>query len=204
MAGALSAPRLVLADLLPRGRALTDARVRDVLLVTAAALLTAACTQLSLPVPGSPVPVTGQTFAVLLSAAALGARRGAAGQALYVGLGLIGLPFYSDGGSGPDHVFGATGGYLVGFVLAAWVVGRLAERGFDRSPRVAFPVFAAGQLVIFGLGVPWLAVAAQLDPVRALELGFVPFIVGGILKAALASALLPAAWRLAGKGPRGR
>lgn len=200
MAGALAAPRPVLADVLPRVRPSSGARVRDAALVLGAALLTAVCAQVSLPVPGSPVPVTGQTFAVLLTGAALGARRGAAGQALYVGLGLLGLPVYSDGSSGWEVVFGATGGYLVGFVLAGWVVGRLAERGLDRSPRLAFGVFAAGQLVIFALGVPWLAVVAGLGPLEALELGFLPFIVGGVLKAALAAGLLPAAWRLVGHG----
>lgn len=115
-------PPLVLADLLPRSLA------RDAGLVLGAALLTAACARIAIPVPGSPVPVSGQTFAVLLTAAALGARRGAAGQLLYVGLGLF-LPFYADGESGPDVIVGATGGYLLGFVLAGWVVGALAERG---------------------------------------------------------------------------
>lgn len=201
MAGALAFPRPVLADVLSRTSPRADARARNAVLVLAAALLTAACAQVSLPVPGSPVPVTGQTFAVLLTAAALGARRGAAAQALYVGLGLVGLPFYSEGSSGPDVVFGATGGYLLGFVLAGWLVGRLAERGLDRSARAAFPVFAGGQVVIFALGVPWLAVSARLGPVEALELGFLPFIFGGVLKAALAAALLPAAWRLVSRGP---
>lgn len=189
-AGSLSPRRpLVLADVVPRSLA------RDATLVLAAALLTAACAQISIPVPGSPVPVTGQTFAVILTAAALGARRGAAGQALYVGLGLF-LPFYSDGESGPTYALGATGGYLAGFVVAGWVVGALAERGGDRTPPRALPVFAAGQLVIFGLGVPWLAVSADLTLTEAIDKGFVPFIVGGLLKAALAAALLPAAWAL--------
>jgi len=186
-------PPLVLADALPRSRA------RDVTLVVAAALLTAACAQISIPVPGSPVPVTGQTFAVLLTGAALGSNRGAAGQALYVLLGLVGLPFYSEGASGPDVVFGATGGYLLGFIVAGWAVGRLAERRLDRSPRTALPVFGVGQLIIYALGVPWLAVSADLTPVEAIEKGFLPFIVGGIVKMLAASALLPAAWRLVGR-----
>ena len=183
---------LVLADLLPRTLA------RDATLVLAAALLTAACAQISIPVPGSPVPVTGQTFAVLLTAAALGARRGAAGQALYVALGLF-LPFYSDGESGLTYATGATGGYLLGFIVAGWVVGALAERGGDRTPPRALPLFAAGQLIIFALGVPWLAISADLTPAQALDAGFVPFILGGLLKAALAAGLLPAAWKLAGR-----
>ncbi len=188
------APRapLVLADLVPRTLA------RDAALVLAAALLTAACAQISIPVPGSPVPVTGQTFAVMLTAAALGARRGAAGQALYVALGLL-LPFYSEGKSGPDVLLGATGGYLLGFIVAGWVVGALAERRADRSPRTALPTFAVGHAIIFALGVPWLAVAADLSLAGALEAGLVPFIPGGILKALLAAGLLPAAWALVGR-----
>ncbi len=188
------APRvpLVLADLVPRTLA------RDAVLVLGAALLTAACAQVAIPVPGSPVPVTGQTFAVMLTAAALGARRGAAGQALYVLLGLA-LPFYSEGKSGLDVVLGATGGYLLGFVIAGWVVGALAERRADRSPRTALPTFAVGHAIIFALGVPWLAVAADLSLVDALYAGLVPFIPGGILKALLAAGLLPAAWALVGR-----
>ena len=193
MTHALAPRPLVLADALPRSR------VRDVALVVGAALLTAACAQLSIPVPGSPVPVTGQTFAVMLTAAALGSTRGAAGQALYVLLGIVGLPFYSDGNSGLEYAFGATGGYLLGFIVAGWVVGRLAEQRLDRSLLTALPVFGVGQLIIYALGVPWLAVSADLTAVEALDKGFVPFIVGGIVKMLAAGALLPAAWRLVGR-----
>jgi biotin transport system substrate-specific component len=189
-AATLVAPQpRVLADLLSR------TRVRDAALVAGAALLTALCAQLSFPFPGSPVPVTGQTFAVLLTGAALGANRGAAGQLLYVGLGLVGLPFYADGEAGVSVVFGATGGYLVAFPIAAWVCGRLAEARFDRTPLKALPAFTLGSLIVFAIGVPWLAVAADISLVKALELGFVPFIAGGIVKAAAAAALLPAAWK---------
>jgi biotin transport system substrate-specific component len=178
----------VLADLIPHTLA------RDVALVVGAALLTALCAQISIPIPGDPVPITGQTFAVLLTGAALGSKRGAAGQLLYVLLGL-GLPFYADGDSGVDVIWGATGGYLVGFVFAAYVVGRLAERRMDRNPVKALPVFTIGSLIIFAFGVPWLAVSADLSMAKAIELGFVPFIPGGIIKALLAAGLLPTAWR---------
>jgi biotin transport system substrate-specific component len=164
-----------------------------------AALLTAVCAQISIPLPGSPVPITGQTFAVLLSGAALGARRGALGMGLYLALGLIGLPVYSDGSSGPEVVWGATGGYLVGFIPAAYLVGRLSEARLDRSPWKALPLFTAGSLIVFAVGVPWLAVAADVSLARAIELGFVPFIAGGIVKAAAAAGVLPAAWRLVGR-----
>lgn len=180
----------VLADVLSRSR------VRDAALVLGAALLTAACAQISIPLPGDPVPVTGQTFAVLLTGAALGANRGAAGQLLYVALGLVGLPFYADGAHGVDVVFGATGGYLVAFPLAAWVCGRLAEARYDRTPLKALPAFTIGSLIVFAIGVPWLAVAADISLAKAIELGFVPFIPGGIVKAALAAGLLPTAWKL--------
>jgi biotin transport system substrate-specific component len=189
-ADAAAPQRLVLADLLPR------TAVRDVGLVVGAALLTAVCAQIAIPLGFSPVPVTGQTFAVLLTAAALGPSRGAAGQALYVLLGLVGLPFYSDAGSGPDHLFGATGGYLVGFVVAGWLTGELAKRGLDRDVRTASLAFLAGSVVIFAFGVPWLAVVADLSLSDALVQGLLPFIPGGLFKAALAAGLLPAAWRL--------
>ena len=187
----LAAPQpKVLADVL------AHSRVRDAALVLGAALLTAACAQISLPIPGSPVPVTGQTFAVLLTGAALGANRGALGQLLYIAMGLVGLPFYADGGHGVDVVFGATGGYLVAFPLAAWVCGRLAEARFDRTPVKALPAFTVGSLIVFAIGVPWLAVAADFTMAEAIDKGFVPFILGGILKAALAAGLLPTAWKL--------
>jgi biotin transport system substrate-specific component len=190
----LAAPQpKVLADVV------SDTRVRDAALVLGAALLTAACAQISIPIPGSPVPVTGQTFAVLLTGAALGANRGALGQLLYVALGLAGLPFYADGAHGVEVVWGATGGFLVAFPIAAWVCGKLAERRYDRTPVTALPAFIAGSLIVFAIGVPWLAVAADLSLATALELGFVPFIPGGILKAALAAGLLPAAWALANR-----
>jgi biotin transport system substrate-specific component len=121
-------------------------------------------------------------------------------MALYVLLGAVGLPFYSGGDGGVQHLWGATGGYIFGFIVAAWVVGKLAERGQDRTFLRAAPAFAAGQLVIFGFGVPWLAVSADLSASEAIAAGFTPFIVGGIVKAALAGALLPSAWRLVGRG----
>ncbi len=183
----------VLADIVP------SSRVRDVALVVGAALLTAICAQIVIPLPGDPVPVTGQTFAVLLSGAALGSRRGSAAMGLYLLLGLVGLPVYADGASGWEVVWGATGGYLVGFIVAAYVVGLLAERRLDRNPWKALPLFTVGSLIVFAIGVPWLAVAADLSMSKAIALGFVPFIPGGIVKALLAAGLLPTAWKLAGR-----
>jgi biotin transport system substrate-specific component len=186
---ALPASRPVLADVLP------GTRTRDATLILCGALLTVLGAQIAIPVPPSPVPVTGQTLAVVLAGGALGARRGAASQLLYVALGLF-LPVYSDGGQGIDVIWGATGGYLVGFILAAWIVGTFAERGADRKPLVASLAFAAGQLSIFAVGVPWLKVATDMSWADAIHNGFAIFIVGGIIKALLAGALIPGAWQL--------
>lgn len=182
--------RLVLADLVP------GTWVRDAGLVAGSALFTALLAQVSIPVAGSPVPITGQTLAVVLTAAALGPVRGVAGQGLYVLLGMVGLPFYAGGNGGFDVVVGATGGYLIGFLPAAVLIGMAARQGQDRRFSRALPLFALGQLVIFAVGVPWLAVVADMTPDEALHAGFYPFIIGGIVKAAIAGVLLPAAWKL--------
>jgi biotin transport system substrate-specific component len=181
--------RPVLADLVP------GARLRDAALVGGAALLTAAAAQIAVPVPGSPVPITGQTLAVVLTAAALGPGRGVLGQALYLLLGAVGLPFYSEASGGYEVIAGATGGYLLGFLPAAYLIGLAAKHGQDRRVWRALPLFVAGQAVVFAVGVPWLAVVADLSAAQALQLGFYPFIVGGLIKAAIAGLLLPAAWR---------
>jgi biotin transport system substrate-specific component len=192
IAHATPAAPSVLADRIPAVRA------RDATLIAGGALLTILGAQVSVHVPPSPVPITGQTLAVVLAGAALGARRGAASQALYLLLGLF-LPVYADGEQGADVIWGATGGYLVGFVLAAWVVGRLAERGADRRALTALVAFVAGQLAIFGLGVPWLKVSADLAWGAAIHYGFSIFIVGGLIKAALAAGVTTAAWRTLGR-----
>ncbi len=181
-------PGAVLADAVP------GAVVRDAVLVVAGALLTVLGAQIAIHIPPSPVPVTGQTLAVVIAGAALGWRRGAASQLLYVALGLY-LPVYADGAQGFDVIWGATGGYLVGFVVAAAIIGRLAELGADRRPAVAFLAFCLGQLAIFGIGVPWLKVAVDMEWSAAIHNGFAIFIVGGLIKAAAGAALVPAAWR---------
>ncbi|MFP2929374.1 biotin transporter BioY [Pyxidicoccus sp. 3LG] len=119
-----------------------------------------------------------------------------AGQLAYVLLGAVGLPFYSKGASGWAQVFGPTGGYLVGFILAAFLMGLAARRGFDRVPWKAVPLFLAGQLVILAIGASWLCVAASLDLPTALHKGFLPFLPGGLLKAAIAGLCMSLAWRL--------
>ncbi|GAB2613716.1 biotin transporter BioY [Streptomyces capparidis] len=184
----------VLADLLPASTA-ARARVRDAALVVSGAALTGLAAQLSLPVPGSPVPVTGQTFAALLVGTALGARRGLASLALYLLMGLAGTPWFAGGTSG----HGATLGYVVGFVVAAAMVGALAERGADRGPLRMLGVMALGSAAIYAVGVPWLAVSLDVPLGEAVSLGLVPYLLGDALKAALAMGALPAAWKLAGR-----
>jgi biotin transport system substrate-specific component len=182
---------------LPRHAVLADAfpRVNTLVLVLGGALLTALFAQISIPVPGSPVPITGQTLAVGLVGATLGAWRGASSLALYAVLGLF-LPFYADGESGWDVVWGASGGYIVGFIAAAFVIGWLAEHGADRRPLLAFLAFIVGQLVIFAFGLAGLKLAVDESWGWTLHNGFTIFIVGGLVKAAIGAIALPSAWSL--------
>lgn len=175
--------------------------MRDVALVLAGAALTAVCAQISIHVPPSPVPITGQTFAVVLAGASLGGLRGGASQLLYVLAGLV-LPVYAGGTEGWSVVSGATGGYLVAFPIAAYAIGRLAEYGSDRHLVTAFAAYVVGQLIVFGIGVPWLKVSADLPWSTAIHEGFTIFIVGGLIKAAAAGVLTPLAWRAVRRGER--
>ena len=176
-------------------------RVAALLLVGAFAVVTALAAQIRIPLPFTPVPLTGQTFAVLLSGAVLGANAGAASQGLYVAVGLI-FPIYAGGAKGWEHATGATGGFLAGFVVAAWIVGKLAENRHDRSIWTALPLFAVGTVAIYIPGVLWLSHSIDVSLVRAIELGVAPFIVGDLLKAALAGIALPASWRWVGRNVR--
>jgi biotin transport system substrate-specific component len=186
----LPARPLVLADLFPAIKA------RNVVLVALGVLFTALLAQVSVPVPGSPVPITGQTLAVVLTAAALGPVRGVAVQVCYILAALVGLPFYSEASGGVDVVLGATGGYVVGFIPAAYLIGLAARRGADRNLLKSVPLFIAGQAVIFAVGVPWLAISTGMSASQALDAGFYPFILGGIVKAAVAAGVLGTAWAI--------
>ena len=172
--------------------------ITTILLMLGFALLTAAAAQIRIPLPFTPVPITGQTFAVLLAGAALGSWAGAGSQLLYVVLGAAGLPFYAGGTGGWDAATGATAGYLFGFIVAAWIVGLLAEKGQDRKVWSAVPAFLTGTVVIYLCGVTWLwySVTAITTMEGALVAGMVPFVAGDLLKVALAGLLLPAAWKL--------
>src|SRR5690606_8037308 len=138
-------------------RPLAATPARTLALVVAFAALTAVLAQLRIPLPGTPVPVTGQTLGVLLAGGALGMRAGALSQALYLLVGLVGLPVFTDAGSGWEVVSGATGGYLVAFVAAAGLVGWLVERGEDRHVVTSAAAMLAGTAVIYAAGTGWLA-----------------------------------------------
>jgi biotin transport system substrate-specific component len=183
-------PGLVLADLLPASR------VRDITLVVGGAALTGIAAQIALPVPGSPVPVSGQTFAALLVGTALGARRGLLSLALYAVVGMAGMPWFAQGASGyamPSF------GYILGMLLAAGVVGQLARRGGDRSVLRMAGTMAAGSAVVYAVGVPYLALATGMSLGEAVAAGLVPFLIGDALKAALAMGVLPTTWKLLGR-----
>ncbi|MDF9813278.1 biotin transporter BioY [Streptomyces sp. SPB162] len=182
----------VLADLLPASSA-ARARVRDVALVLGGAALTGLAAQLSVPVPGSPVPVTGQTFAALLVGTALGARRGFAALALYAVAGVAGMPWFAEGSSGSSM---PSFGYILGMLLASAAVGALARRGADRTVLRTAGAMVVGSVIIYAVGVPYLALAAHLSLGKAVSLGLTPYLLGDALKAALAMGVLPAAWQL--------
>ncbi|GIF40677.1 biotin transporter BioY [Actinoplanes xinjiangensis] len=167
--------------------------VRDVLLPLGAAVAVGLAAQIAIPVPGSPVPITGQTFAVLLAGATLGATRGAAGMLIYVVAGVLGVPWFAAGASGWP---GATAGYLFGFVFAAALAGQLAGLGADRRPSHTIGLMAAGNALIYLVGVPWLAFSTGIDLTAAVSAGLVPYLIGDVLKTLFAAALLPAAWLL--------
>jgi biotin transport system substrate-specific component len=180
-------PGRVLADLIPASR------VRDIALVLGGAALTGLAAQIAVPVPGTPVPVTGQTFAALLVGTTLGARRGFLSLAVYALIGMAGVPWFAEGGSGAGAV---SFGYVLGMILASTVVGALARRGADRSvPRMAGTMLV-GSAIIYAIGVPYLAYAADISASAAIAAGLTPFLIGDALKAALAMGLLPTAWKL--------
>lgn len=187
------APRTLADAVVPRSL------VRDIVLVSGFVALTAAAAQISIRLPWTPVPITGQTFAVLATGTVLGWKRGALTQLLYVLVGAVGVPVYAGAQSGWKVVTGATGGYLLGFVLAAALVGALCERRQDRHLLTSVPAMLAGSALVYGIGVPWLAAVLGVSGVKAMELGLVPFLVGDVVKMALAGGLAPLAWRALGR-----
>ncbi len=181
------------ADVL-RPSAKKYALLYDIVLVVSGSLFVALGAQVAIPLPFSPVPVTGQTLAVLLVGMLMGSRRGSLCLVAYLAEGIAGLPVFAGGTTGPAHLLGPTGGYVFGFVAAAYVAGWLAERGWDRQAGTTFLAMLLSNAVIYAVGLPWLAAFVGIG--IALPLGFYPFIAGDILKLALAAALLPLGWKI--------
>jgi biotin transport system substrate-specific component len=182
---------LTLADVaMPRAGVL-----RDALLIAAASILTALAARAAIPVPWSPVPLTGQTFAVLLSGAVLGARRAFLAQTLYLAEGALGLPVFAGGATGFAIFAGPTGGYLLAFPFAAALTGALAERGWDRRFLTMLAAMLLGSTVIFALGL--IQLSRFVPPAQLLAAGFLPFVPGDLVKSVLAALAFPFAWRIA-------
>ena len=176
----------VLADVVPR------TWVRQLALIGGAAVVVGLSAQIAIPLPFTPVPLTLQTFAVLLSAAALGSLRGALAMLVYALVGMAGVPWFAQGSSG----FTAPSfGYIVGFIIAALVVGRIAERGATRTAVRSAGLMIVGNLVIYAVGVTWLKFAIGADWATAIALGATPFLIGDAIKIAAAAGLLPLTWR---------
>jgi len=179
-----------------------NTRVRDTVLVASGALFIY-LTSLVV-VPHEPVPWTGQTFGVLMVGGALGLRRGFLAVALYVLLGYVGLPFFAEGKSGAAVILGATGGYLIGFIVAGAVVGRLAELGWDRRFGGAIGMMLIGSAIIYAIGLPWLGAVADLTPSETIAAGLTPFVLWDGIKLAVAAGIFPVAWWLIGRRPDDR
>ena len=166
----------------------------DVMLVMVGSAFIALFAQVAIPLPHTPVPLTGQTFAVLLVGALLGSARGCLAVLLYLFEGVIGLPVFAGGAFGLARLVGPTGGYLVGFVAAAFLVGLLAKRGWDRRVWSSALAMLLGNGVIYAFGLAWLA--HVVGPEKAFSLGLYPFIPGDFIKLGLAAVALPAGWKL--------
>jgi biotin transport system substrate-specific component len=177
-------------------------RVRHITLIVAGALFVILCARIVIPT--QPVPFTGQTFGVLLVGGALGFRRGLAALLLYLAIGAIGVPVYAEGRAGISVIQGQSGGYLIGFVVAATVVGRLAELGWDRRIGGALAMMAIGTAIIYAIGVPWLKVVLGLSWPDAVAGGMTKFLIWDAAKLAVAAGIFPAAWWLIGRRPDDR
>lgn len=198
---------IVLSDLIVLPRALNRARVRDAVLVLSAALFTALCAQVSIGLGFTPVPLTGQTFAVLSVGGILGTRRAMASQALYWALGAVGLPFYSAAAGGWKAATGSTFGYFIGFVIAAGVVGWFADRRDDRNYISSLSAMFMASGIIYAFGALWLSHSLNIPLYSdkggsALDYGVTPFLVGDVVKMALAAAIAPIGWATYRAKPR--
>jgi len=179
-----------------------NSRLRHIVLILAGAAFIFLSAQVY--VATQPVPLTGQTFGVLVVGGSLGFRRGGTAVLLYVLLGVVGLPFFAEHQGGTDVIFGATGGYLIGFVVAGALVGRLAELGWDRHIGGSFAAMFLGEVVIYAIGLPWLHQVANLSWADTIAYGLTPFLAWDALKLTAAAILFPTAWWLIGRRPEGR
>jgi len=184
-----------------------SARIRHIALICAGAIFIAVTANVAFRLPDSPVPVTGQTLSVLVVGGALGLRRGLLSVGLYLALGLL-LPVYANQGHGLGTIasigssgvaIAPVGGYLISFLFAAALVGWLAENGWDRHIGGAIGAMILGELVIYLIGVPWLAVSLHLSPQVAIEKGLTPFLIGDTIKLAIAAGIFPCAWWIVGR-----
>lgn len=190
---AIPQSRRVLADLIPKSVMSTLA------LVIGGATFVGLLAQVSIPLSFTPVPVTGQTLGVLLVGPALGGRRALASMVLYVGAGLAGVPWFAHGASGYPT---ATFGYLLGFVVASYVLGVAAQSGVDRSVIRSVPAMLLAEVVVFAFGVTWLKFALDATVSQAIAWGLTPFLLGEVMKSVLAGLALPAAWHVADRSPQ--
>jgi biotin transport system substrate-specific component len=175
----------------PRTNLITDA-----VLVLAGTGLVAAAAQVSFNLPHTPIPITGQTFAVVLVGASLGAIRGTASLFIYLWLGVAGAPIYAHHDSGWNVITSASGGYIVGFILAAAITGVLAEHGWDKKLSSSIGAMLTGNVVVYLVGLPWLAVVLNTNVQKTLEYGLYPFVPGDTIKLYLAAAALPVSWKI--------
>lgn len=182
-----------------------NTRARHLALILIGTALIALSARIYILIPGNPVPLTGQTFGVLLTAGALGFRRGLAASTLYVLIGVAGLPVFAEGKHGLAILLGPTGGYLIGFVLASALVGRLAELGWDRNIFGGIGAMLIGMAAIYAIGVPWLAYTYfEGDLGQGIATGLTPYLLWDAVKLVLAAAAFPAAWWFVGRRPGDR
>lgn len=190
MVSALAPRRTLIDTVVPR-----ESVGYQVALILGGSIFLALLSQVSIRLPFTPVPITGQTFGVLLVGAVLGSRRSALSMLCYLAEGGLGLPVFAGGTSGLP--VGPTGGYLIGFVLMAWLVGTLTDRGWDQRFGSALIAMVAGEVLLYLVALPWLAL--YVGWARAIPLGFLPFVPGDAFKLVLAGVALPGAWRLVGR-----
>jgi biotin transport system substrate-specific component len=184
-----------------------SSRLRHIALISIGAVFIALTANVAIAIPGNPIPITGQTLSVLVVGGALGLRRGLLSVALYLILGLF-LPVYAHQAHGLGTIasFGASGlslspvgGYLISFLFAAALVGWLAEMGWDRHMGGAIGAMILGEVVIYAIAVPWLALSLHKGPADAIAAGFTPFVIGDAIKLAIAAGIFPFAWWLVGR-----